>query len=206
MLVDRKIIAGCLLLVLLAFAGGMKYAAIKAEREIGAGQTLLEENSDLNTEQTEKKVANLIQVYVSGEVKKPGVYTMREGDRLYQAIDMAGGTTAGADVKHLDLARPLSDGETVYIPAPGEVADPGIAAPAAAPASGRAGLGGMININKATAEELDQGLDGIGPTLARRIVEYRNANGPFAAIEDIKNVSGIGDKKFAAIKDKICVH
>jgi len=202
--IDRRIVAGLVVFILLAFAGGMKYESIHAQREMEAKQTLIQESNMNDLERFEKKKLNIIQVYVSGEVKKPGVYSLREGDRLYQAVEMAGGTTAQADVKHLELARPLADGETIYIPTPGEVASQSTSLPAVAGGAGQTRPGGMININSATVEELDQGLDGIGPALAQRIVDYRNTNGPFANIEDIKNVSGIGDKKFAAIKDKIC--
>jgi len=123
---------------------------------------------------------------------------------------MAGGNLETADMEHVDMARKLVDGENIEINAKGETPEvvagsgggqigAGVARTAAV------GSGGLININTAGASDLDS-LDGIGPTLAQRIIDYRTANGPFARIEDINNVSGIGDKKYEAIKNSITVH
>lgn len=148
-----------------------------------------------------------LHVYVSGEVKAPAVYELPPGSLVQDAINQAGGFTAAADASLLNLAQPLTDGMQVHAPAAGEaptplpITEPEAAAPAATTAGETAGL---VNLNTATVEELDD-LPGIGPTLAQNIVDYRQANGPFATIEDIMNVPGIGEGKFEQIKDLVTV-
>jgi len=140
-----------------------------------------------------------IMVYVSGAVQSPGVYELPDGTRVDDAVKAAGGPAADADLARINLAKRLRDEEQVYVPRVGEVNPP-------VPPAGTAGgsSGGKVNINTATAAELET-LPGIGPALAQRIVDYRTANGPFARVEDIKKVSGIGDKMFERIKDLITV-
>jgi competence protein ComEA len=149
-----------------------------------------------------------IAVYVSGEVARPDVYLLAASSRVVDAISAAGGFTAGADQVVVNLAQPLSDGMHVHVPARGEAPTPAPlsqAAPADSTASSQARtISGPININTASPEELDL-LPGIGPAIAQRIVEYRTTNGPFRSIEEIKQVSGIGDKLFEKIRDLITV-
>jgi len=140
-----------------------------------------------------------IVVYVCGAVVNPGVYSLLEGSRVKEAVEAAGDFAPDADRVRINLARRLSDGEQVYIPRVGEEVLP-VTPPAAAPGP----LGGKININTATAEELDT-LPGIGPAYAERIIKYREEFGPFKKIEDIKKVRGIGDATFEEIKDLITV-
>ena len=139
-----------------------------------------------------------INVYVSGAVNKPDVYALPLNSIVKEAIAAAGGATADADLDRINLALRLSDQMQVYVPRKGEAAPPpnGGSTPAAST--------GKININTATVEELDQ-LYGIGPSLAKAIVDYRTANGPFKTIEEINDVKGIGDALFAKIKDSITV-
>ncbi|HEC21611.1 MAG TPA: hypothetical protein ENI95_01700 [Chloroflexi bacterium] len=139
-----------------------------------------------------------IQVYVSGAVAHPDVYTLPSGAIVRDAVAAAGGANADADLDVLNLARPLSDGDHVYVPRVGEAPTP---APAGEPG---AVASGPININTASEAELET-LPGIGPVLAQRIVEYREANGPFATIEDIQKVAGIGPATFEDIRDLITV-
>ena len=140
-----------------------------------------------------------IAVYVSGAVQTPGVYNLPDGSRVDEAIQAAGGPTSAADLARVNLAKRLRDEEQVYVPRVGE------ASPPVAPAGTTGGsTGGKININTATVTDLDT-LPGIGPALAQRIVEHRQAHGPFARIEDLMKVSGIGDKLFERIKDLITV-
>lgn len=146
-----------------------------------------------------------IVVYVSGAVAHPGVYALPPNARVADALAAAGGPLDGADLTQVNLARRLVDEEQVHIPRPGETP---LAAPTpllrttTAPASGASG---PININTASAAELDA-LPGIGPGYAERIVAYRESHGPFATIEEIQNVPGIGPATFARIKDMITVH
>ncbi len=139
-------------------------------------------------------------VHVGGAVAEPGVRELAEGARVQDAVEAAGGFADGAARDALNLARVLADGEQVVVPTEEELAAPAPVAGADASASG----GGRVNINTATAEELDA-LPGIGPATAEKIVADREANGPFAAAEDLKRVSGIGDKKYAELADAICV-
>ena len=208
----RYVIAGLIFLLIAVFAIGVKYADFKNQDQ--ETKLVIKEDSNQAQSSGEKGKANdetIIQVYVCGEVKRPGVYRLPEGARLYEAIDMAEAND-GAEVKYLDMARELVDGESILVPAAGENNEnssnsPGISAVAtnARNPSPGASARGKLNINRATVQELDEGLPGIGPSLAQRIIDHRTSNGAFKQIEDIKNVSGIGDKKFEAIKDLICI-
>jgi len=138
---------------------------------------------------------------VSGAVSRPGVYKLPQGSRVQDALQAAGGALPEADLGTLNLAGPLDDGSLVRVPVKGESQSPpsrsgNVSIPGAS--------GSLTNINTATQEELEN-LPGIGPTLAQRIVEYRQANGPFATIEAIQEVSGIGPGTFEKIKDLITV-
>ena len=148
-----------------------------------------------------------IAVYINGAVERPGVYSFAEGSRVVDALQAAGGFLPTADGDTINQAAPLRDGQQVYVPFKGTPAPPGLqpGAPPAVPATGRAAApapSGPINLNTATKEQLDT-LPGIGPALADRIIEYRQKYGPFQRPEDIKKVSGIGDKVFENIKDRI---
>jgi competence protein ComEA len=133
---------------------------------------------------------------VTGAVNKPGVYTMPANSRVIDAIKAAGDSAPGADLSTINLARVLSDGEQIYV-------DATILNSAGVRVS-KTTHSAFININRATAGQLDS-LDGIGPVIAKRIVEYRKVNGPFISIEDLQKVSGIGVAKFAQIKSKLRV-
>ncbi|MBI3742453.1 MAG: helix-hairpin-helix domain-containing protein [Chloroflexi bacterium] len=143
-----------------------------------------------------------IKVDVRGAITNPGVYTLPLGSRVQDAFDAAGNLLADADVSRLNLARRLIDGEQIIIPTKNEIAVPNLAP---TPASNKIPTpSGKININKATASELDA-LPGIGPAIANAILDYRKQNGDFKKPEDIKKVRGIGDSIFEQIKDKITV-
>ena len=149
---------------------------------------------------------NAIVVHVDGAVASPGVYELAiASPRVRDAVDTAGGLAQGADTSSMNLALPLGDGQKVHVPFEGE------AAGAEADSSGGDAVGSvpssmpsLVNINSATAEELDS-LPGVGPSTAAAIVEDRDANGPFSSVEDLMRVSGIGEKKFAKLRDHICV-
>jgi len=133
-------------------------------------------------------------VDVTGAVNKPGVYSLTGKSRVIDAIKAAGDSSPGADLSTINLARVLTDGEQIYVDAT-VVNSFGVRVT-------KTVRSGPININRATAGQLD-GLDGIGPVIAQRIVEYRKTNGPFLSIEDLQKVSGIGAAKFAHIKTKV---
>lgn len=153
-----------------------------------------------------------IVVHVVGAVPRPGVYEFTQGARVQDAIDAAGGLLASANAEALNLAAPLEDGQQLNVPyksgeepvessteedsldLPNDNQDP--------TAEDENADVDLVNINTATLEELDA-LPGIGPTIAQRIIDYRNENGPFNTIEDIMNVSGIGPSTFEEIQDLI---
>ncbi len=152
-------------------------------------------------------------VHVVGEVAKPGMYELDEGARVSDGIDAAGGMLEGADQLSINLARQLSDGEQVVVsPKVSPDASASTSSPSdaqetrsgAASGSNPSSTTGKVNINTASAAELTS-LDGVGEATAAKIIAYRQANGSFSSIEEIKKVSGIGDKKFEALKDRITV-
>ncbi|TFD84816.1 helix-hairpin-helix domain-containing protein [Cryobacterium serini] len=149
----------------------------------------------------------IIFVHVLGAVARPGLFQLHDGDRVMDAIAAAGGRTAEADPAGVNLARLLSDGEQFYVPRQGEV-PPEL--PATAGGSAVGGSGGAnakapkVNLNTATVADLDS-LPRIGPTMAQRILDYRAKNGRFTSIDGLRDVAGIGDKTFEALKDFITI-
>lgn len=151
-----------------------------------------------------------IRVYVSGAVMQPEVYTLPPNTIIRDALLAAGGTTGEADLNLINLAQPLQDGQQIYVPRIGETAfqpsqTTSQTTTSSTSSSSNVAPSGVININTGTLADLDT-LPGIGPAIAQRIIDYREANGPFAAIEDIMNVSGIGPATFDKIKDRITVN
>lgn len=146
-----------------------------------------------------------VTVYVCGAVRSPGVVRLPAGARVTDALQMAGGPTAKAELAAVNLAALVADGQQIVVPERG-------AAPVPADGSGSgaglgvapAGSGALVNINTASLEELDT-LEGVGPSTAQKIIDYRTANGGFKTIEEIKEVPGIGDAKFAAMQGSITV-
>ena len=141
--------------------------------------------------------AKKISVYVSGQVKNISVVELEDTGnlKLVDAVNLAGGLTDLADTESINMAAPLADGQHIHIPTK-EIFLQAKTSPAAATSSD------LVNINTADAERLAT-LKGIGPALSQRIIEYREQNGGFKSIDEIKNVRGIGQKKFDAFKDKI---
>ncbi len=133
-------------------------------------------------------------VDVTGAVNNPGVYTLTGRSRVIDAIKAAGDSAPGADLSTINLARMLNDGEQIYV-------DSTVVNSSGQRVSKKVSSG-PININRATLRQLDA-LDGIGPVIAGRIIEYRKKNGSFLTIDDLQKVSGIGAAKFAQIKSKV---
>lgn len=142
-------------------------------------------------------------VHVVGQVASPGLVTLPAGARVADALERAGGPTQIADVTQVNLARPLSDGEQLRIPARGET-PPAQASGAGTDAGAGGGASGCVNVNSADAGELDQ-LPGIGPALAERIVDHRATQGRFGSVDDLTQVSGIGEKTLQRFRDRVCV-
>ena len=141
-----------------------------------------------------------IRVYVSGAVRMPAVYELPLGSIVQDAVNAAGGPTSDADLDHINLALELCDQQQVYVPRRGETNPPPPVSGGDPASSGQEET--LVNINTALAAELEI-LPRIGPALAGRIVEYREANGPFETIEQIQNVPGIGPATFEGLKDMI---
>ncbi len=202
---DRRYLwAAALLALILVFAGGMQYANLRNREQI-AKENIIKQTAG-GTEAEPKAKDDVIQIYVTGAVEKPGVYRLPPEARVFQAIDMAQ-SLATANLKNINLAQKLEDGQAIVVPAIGDetVSDSLAGGTMSVNVSSNMGSSGKVNINTASAQELDEKLSGIGPTLAQRIVDYRKLHGPFAKIEDLNEVSGIGDKKFAELKDSIVV-
>jgi competence protein ComEA len=142
-----------------------------------------------------------IYVHVAGAVRRPGLLRLPDGARVAAAVERAGGTLRQADLAGVNLAAKLEDGQQVIVPRRG-------AAPAAAPgaATGTAPPGSAgapkLSLGAVTVEQLDE-LDGIGPTLAQRIVEYRTEHGGFRSLGELREVEGIGEKRFASLREAL---
>lgn len=134
-------------------------------------------------------------VHVSGAVNSPGLYVLRVDARVVDAVAAAGGLTEDAEATGVNLARPVSDGEQLVVPRVGEVA------PAAA---GGADADGRVNLNTADEAALDT-LPRVGPAIAARIIEWREANGRFASVDDLLLVPGIGPKMLESLRELVTV-
>ena len=160
---------------------------------------------------SENSTDNSIIVYICGAVKESKVITLPEDSRISDAIDAVGGLTDDADLTNINLAYILEDGEKIYIPKKGEelqneasIVSSSVQGSSYSNYSATSTKSNKININKATQTELET-IPGVGPSTALKIIEYREQNGKFSSIEDIKNVSGIGDAKYKKMKDYITV-
>lgn len=150
---------------------------------------------------------SVVVVHVVGQVNRPGLVQLRQGARVADAITAAGGALRGADLSVLNLARLVQDGEQIRVPKPGESpVPPGAAASGArdgtGPRSGSGGSGGPVSLNTADAAALDS-LPGVGPVLAQRIVDWRTEHGRFTSVDELGEVSGIGDKLMAQLRPKV---
>ena len=177
---------------------------INIENEILVNNVITNEN---NTND------DIVIIHITGSVKNPGIVKLKEGSRIEDAIESAGGLTENADITKVNLAYVVEDGTKIKIPSASEedIGDEDIIDRKSGDniiieentvSSNNSTQ--TININKATEKEFET-LPGIGPSLASKIIEYRNQNGKFESIEDIKNVNGIGDNKYEKIKDLITV-
>lgn len=153
--------------------------------------------------------AELLTVHVAGAVKNPGIVRVPAGARVFDAIAAAGGADAAAQLDSLNLAAVVQDAAKIHVPRMGEAAPSQLVGPVGgAPTGGSTGVGtsagGKVNLNTATAEELDT-LPKVGPVLAKRIVEWRQQHGPFAAVEDLDAVDGVGPKMMETLLPLVTV-
>jgi competence protein ComEA len=138
-------------------------------------------------------------VHVAGAVRRPGLIRVAPGTRVATALERAGGPTRRADLTLVNLAARVQDGQQIVVPIAGAASGTGVG-----PAAGGSGAApaAKIHLSTATADQLDE-VDGIGPTLAERIVEYRDAHGGFRSVEDLAQVEGIGEKRLKTLRDAL---
>jgi competence protein ComEA len=152
--------------------------------------------------------AGAVYVHVAGRVRRPGLYRLPAGSRVATALERAGGPAHGASLAAVNLAARVEDGQQILVPGAGAAAASGLGGaagdatgPGGAAGSGSAGRA-MLSLAAATVEQLDQ-LDGIGPTLAKRIVQYRDAHGGFRSVDELNQVEGIGQKRLEALREAV---
>ena len=189
----KSAVIGGVLLLLVGVGGLLPKKEEAVEESEAVVTTVLAEKAEENT--TLKAV---IFVDIKGAVKKPGVYQMKAGDRVKDAIDAAGGLTAEADSQKVNLAQRVEDQMVIVVPKVGEEAE---AIPAGV-TSKETSKEGKVNINTATVEELKT-LKGVGEKKAEAIIEYRKKNGSFQTKEDLMKVRGIGKKLFESFQERI---
>ncbi|WP_347490553.1 ComEA family DNA-binding protein [Desulfoscipio sp. XC116] len=208
-----------ILAAVILFGAGNKYARMQtaapliADTPVNAAAENNDSGTDSAAEPNAARDTRQIVVHVAGAVQKPGVYRLPAGSRVVDAVNMAGPTDNSA-LDYLNLAAALEDGKQITVYSleqinsqqlPGSVPGAMTAEGTSAPALAIGAAGGGININTASMTQLEE-LPGIGPSLAQRIIDYRTQNGPFMTVEDIQNVSGIGEKRFEQLKSQICVN
>jgi competence protein ComEA len=184
-----RAIAGALLLIGALFVGG-RYLA-------GAGTAQETHVAAQSSGALEAAPAPRLVVHVVGAVRRPGLYRLRDGSRIADAVRRAGGVTRRADLSLVNLAAPVSDGSQVVVP---RRAPP--AAPGAPPAEGPAAASGPVHLNTATVEQLDE-LPGVGPVTAQKIVDYREQHGAFSSVDDLDAIPGIGPARLEQLRDLV---
>lgn len=170
------------------------------------------QSGDAAKESEKPKEPSILMIDIKGAVAMPGIYALKEGQRINDAIGKAGGFQPEADAAKVNLAQKLADEMVIYIPKAGEelpaelpqVLPSGPSSAGSSPAEGSEPEGGTININTATATQLQE-LPGIGEAKAQAIIDYRESSGLFSKVEDVKNVSGIGEKTFEKLAPKLAV-
>lgn len=206
--------------------GNAEEEKIKKDEDFEKNEETIEKNEDVNDSENEEnniETENKIFVYITGEVNEPGIVKLNENSRIIDAINSAGGTTNNANISKINLAYVLKDGMKVNIPSKEDLKNNSNfdyitmssgdgkndnTAENESSLSSKSDKSNTnkstVNINTATQTELET-LPGIGPSTALKIINYRNENGKFSSIDEIKNVSGIGDSKFENIKKYITV-
>lgn len=197
----RPVLAGILIIGLALVLVGIWQFWPRANADYIATANQEQKTSDVSAQQAASTQVDIV-IDVEGAVNAPGLYTLAADSRVGEAIEAAGGFAADAQPGATNLAQKLSDGEQIFIPTIEETQGATDAASKAATPSSK--QNGKININTANAEELQE-LSGVGPALSGRIIDYRESKGRFSSIEDLKEVSGIGETRFENLKDKICV-
>lgn len=224
--INKKIMLLIILIILLAIAyyiynKNNTYEEFEENLNFEEVDTYEHEKIDYSQKEGEAEIENIEQnvesiiVHITGEVKNWGVIELKKGARIIDAVNMAGGFTDEADTEKINLAYELTDGVKVYIPSKNEKVENTTNTQKYITTDGGDNVVGeenaikksnnlLVNINEATQTELET-LPGIGPSIALKIISYREENGRFLNIDDIKNVPGIGDSKFENIRNLICL-
>jgi competence protein ComEA len=184
-----------LLLLGMAAAGGLMYGYSERDSavKLSSGESLSAEVP-----------AHEITVYVTGAVNRPGVVTLKEGARIGDAVNSCGGVLPTGDAERINMAQVLKDGQKIQVPEKAQAAKAAAADKSKSAKAGSPGEGALVNINTADLQALDA-LPGVGPSTAQKIIDYRETEGAFQDIADLKKIKGIGEAKFAKLKDKICI-
>ena len=184
-----------LLLLGMVAAGGLMYGYSERDSavKLSSGESLSAEVP-----------AHEITVYVTGAVNHPGVVTLKEGARIGDAVNSCGGVLPTGDAERINMAQVLKDGQKIQVPEKAQAAKAATADKSKSAKAGSPGEGALVNINTADLQALDA-LPGIGPSTAQKIIDYRETEGAFQDIADLKKIKGIGESKFAKLKDKICI-
>ncbi len=167
--------------------------------QISSEPVEMRENNQLGKMEKEEKEE--IVVHLSGSVIRPGVYYLEEGARVVDLLQQGGGGTPQSDLHHINLAAPLYDGQRIFIPEKGAVSFQ----EGQYSTTNVGTQEGAININTSSQTQLEE-LPGVGPSRAKAILDYRSNEGPFASKEELMNVTGIGEKTFATLKDLISIY
>jgi competence protein ComEA len=185
--------------VLAAVLGGVALWRLAGGADSGGGEPVRFERSPGGSTEAAAPAGRggRIYVHVAGAVRRPGLVGVPRGSRVAVAVDRAGGPAARADLTGVNLAARVEDGQQVVVPAAGTV--PGVTVSGA---SGTALAGPKPSLGTATPDQLDK-IDGIGPTLAERIVEYRTENGGFGSMDELQEVEGIGEKRFETLREAL---
>jgi competence protein ComEA len=186
----RRVLAGALVLVLVLLLSARFLLSTKSSAQPPA-PTLVRAESGVAREAAQRLV-----VYVVGAVRRPGLYRLRDGSRVADAVARAGGLSTKADRAGVNLAAPVADGQQVVVPAR---LPPAVAAAEGAPIPGSAATAGPVQLSVATVEQLDT-LPGIGPVTAQKIVDYRAAHGAFRSVEALDEIPGIGPARVEQLR------
>lgn len=198
----KEILKVIIIAIIILVVGVYRFMAKNRTEEYDYSDIVVNEENITNNEIVEN---TKIKVYVTGEVNNPGVIELEDGNRIEDAIILAGGTTSESDLSNVNLAYTLEDGQKLYIPNINETFnqeylttenEEGIVESTTSDSNSK------VNINSAEITELSS-LPGVGEALAQKIITYRQQNGKFKKIEELKNVTGIGDKKYESLKDYI---
>ena len=189
---STALVGVCLALAVLALLGQrLAHAGAASKPEVVAAE--LEPVA-------EAPARSVLVVHVVGEVRRPGLYRLRDGARIADAVHRAGGALRDADLAAVNLAAPLVDGIQVFVPS--RVAAGAVAPAGGASSAGGGAAGGLVSLSSATVDELDE-LPGVGPITAQKIIDYRTEHGPFASVDDLDAVPGIGPTRIEQLRELV---